>query len=170
MLNYSLSMIEIKEVFSGKSKCVFCCFFLLLLFPFNLISVTFTDYTLPLFYHLTEEKQGTNVAPLYNYKCKMSACACTCCQKEKERAAIIMKNVALPVPSSSFLFRLALSWHWRNYSSLQQMKNKSVVNNWYCLICSVWLFIYQHIWCFSCSSLLYSRLETKAGRVVYFIL
>lgn len=108
--------------------------------------------------------------PIYNCKCKMSACACTCCQKQKGKAAIIMRNVALPVPFSSFLFRLALSWGWRNYSILQQMKNKSVVNNWYYSICSVWLFIYQHIWRFSCSSLLYSWSETKAGRVVYFIL
>lgn len=61
VLNYSLSVIGIiiKKIFSGKSKRVFSC----CLFPFNLIGAAFTDYTLLLFFHLTEEKRGANVAP-----------------------------------------------------------------------------------------------------------
>lgn len=77
-------------------------------------------------------------------------------------------------PSSSIKF---FSFQTRNYSSLQQMKNNSVVNNcflrwcWYCFICSVWLIIYLST--YLALFLLFTRLQpmdTKAGRVVYFIL
>lgn len=53
-------------------------------FPFNLTGAAFTDYTLLLFYHLTEEKGGTNVAPsatrtgIWVHVPHI----CTCCQKK----------------------------------------------------------------------------------------
>lgn len=137
-----LSLIGIKEVFSGKSKCVFSFFFLVISFQSDFSSFYWLYFTAVL--SLNWRKRGTNVPPsaAINVIWVHVPHICTCCHKHKGRAVIIRRNVALPS------IKLALSWYWRNYSSLQQMKNKSVVNIsflrwcWYYFICTVWLIIY----------------------------